>query len=609
MKPEGYRFSYKVVIMLLWAACAFLLLVSPLSKGAYFKLAFRHIAIPVFYWLWAILGFFSLKALLKDSRKAAGDFLLCCILFHVGALMSVLLANGNIYDHISGPYLFYIYAFIYAFQLSVSWWAVHPAFDAEKRERSLARAPLAALPLFCVLFSLFRSNPQGIVVFGLSVMSLAGASFARGPVTRSLNAVTGGLRSLRKNRFALIIAIFLAAFLARAAFSAVVITKTGPDYILASDDGDAYDQAAQDIARDPKNAMKTLLKQPWPPVYMVFLSAVYGIFGRNFYAAGIFQAFLGALIAVMVYIMGKRLFNETTGIIAGFLVALSQPLIFVSSVLGTESVYIPLIIAAIYFFLDAVSFSKERVAGKLALSGALFALAAMTLASITLFPAAAAVFMIARRKPDRPLLKRLKAALIFLAGFLAVFFFIRGAYVLEAGSLESLYETEGSAFWGIPTAHSYDIDPDNRKFIALGIDPFKDTAGSLKIALKNWKEVISIGLEVFPVRIKNFFLWGTFGFFDPIFLVNAERLPNVFNPALEFYALLFFFIGFLFSLRRSPRRDGIAFILLFVCYYVFIHAIMFTSHTLRYGCPVKPFMILFLAYGLDMGFKFFKRYS
>jgi len=590
---------YKTAVMSAWSTCAFFLSISSLSTVFYYKLAFRKIYIPVAYWLWVIVGLGILKYVYKEKKEGLKIFVLASILFNLSGLMSQLLVNKSLLTYLAGPYLLYICVYIYSYTLLLSLWATDVLLTRNSNT-FLPRLPLTEMPFFCIFHSIYKMNAIGIWVFGLAIVSLFTLLFAVRFFKTVFRYLILILKYISGNKVLPMALIFLIAFLARISFSTILVAKTGNDYLLASDDGMTYDEIARSIIQNPQNMVKILAGQPWPPLYMVFLSILYGLFGRNFYIVAILQSAIGAGVAVVVYLLGKKMFNENTGIIAGILTAMSQPLIFTSAVLGTEALYIPLVILAVYFFVDATFFARKRREIKIILSGVGFALAAMTLGSITLFPLLIALFIPLIRNLGDSTFKNIKISAIFIASFLALFLIMKSVYIIESGSYKSVYETEGTALWQAGSSYNYGADPDNRKFIELGINPFNNPLGALRIAWFNWKKVMLIAFEVFPVRIRNFFLWDNFGFFDPVFLVNPGRVPNTFSPTLQFYALIFFFIGLLLAIKNG-KRSGISLILLLVFYYVFIHAIVFPCHSVRYGCPVKPFLIVFLAYGLNRG--------
>ncbi|MCQ9207646.1 MAG: glycosyltransferase family 39 protein [Omnitrophica bacterium] len=607
------RLNTKFIIGLifLWTVTAFFLILSPLAESIRFKLPFRTLNIPIAYWSWVMTGLvFIYASLCKYSIGASlRAFIPVGIIFHLTIFMSDLVWNDRICSAIDGRYLLYIFFVVYLFTAASSLWAMYPLHILNMR-KILLRLPLVFAPFLSLSYSIYKGSAVGIIIFGACIVPILALFFFR-KLFNALNAflriINAAFAFIKNNEKALLWTIFLVAFFVRILFSFILIAKTGSDYVLASDDGDGYDQIAVSLSGSPvKNWVAILAKQPWPPVYLVFLGVIYKIFGQNFHAATIIQSILGAGIAILIYLLTKRIFNKSTAIIAASLIVLAQPLIFLSAVLGTEAVYVPLVVSAIFISLSALYFDREKIYAKAILAGVTFGLAAMTLGTITLFPIIVFIFMILPRILRRPFFKRLKIASTFFAFFFATFFLLKAVYVMESGTWKGGYEEAGHYLWSLRTPFNYEVDPDNRKFMALGIYPFTKPIESIKIAFNNPREVLSIGLEVFPTRIRNFFLWGNFGSFDPIFLTNPTRLPSRFASNLEFYTLVFFFIGLFFSLRGT-RRSAVFFILIFMGYYTFIHAILFIAHTMRYSAPVKPFSIMFLSYGLFSAYRYFSK--
>lgn len=86
------------------------------------------------------------------------------------------------------------------------------------------------------------------------------------------------------------------------------------DTVLKSFDHYNFDVGAQNfaqgdwLARSPNNN--------YSPLYKYFLGVIYYIFGRNFYAIYGIQFALGALGSVLIFLIGKKLFDARTGFIA-----------------------------------------------------------------------------------------------------------------------------------------------------------------------------------------------------------------------------------------------------------------------------------------------------
>ncbi len=113
-----------------------------------------------------------------------------------------------------------------------------------------------------------------------------------------------------------------------------------PVYDHFNFDQGALSFAAGDVlARSPNNS--------YSPLYKYFLGSLYFIFGRNFYVVYGLQFVLGALGAVLIFLIGKRLFDVRVGLLAfiGF------------AFYSTEIIYEGIILRAAFItFLGILSF-------------------------------------------------------------------------------------------------------------------------------------------------------------------------------------------------------------------------------------------------------------
>ena len=64
------------------------------------------------------------------------------------------------------------------------------------------------------------------------------------------------------------------------------------------------------------------------PLYPYFLALIYTFFGRSLLIVRLIQSLLGTAICLIVMFIGRRVFDRTTGLLAGLLTALYAPFIF-----------------------------------------------------------------------------------------------------------------------------------------------------------------------------------------------------------------------------------------------------------------------------------------
>jgi len=85
----------------------------------------------------------------------------------------------------------------------------------------------------------------------------------------------------------------------------------------------------------------------WSFLYTLFLSAVYGVAGHHPLAARLAQAVLSGLTGWFLFEIGRRLFDESVGMVAALLWAVYAYLMFFNAVLMTQTFYIVCLLAAL----------------------------------------------------------------------------------------------------------------------------------------------------------------------------------------------------------------------------------------------------------------------
>jgi len=91
-----------------------------------------------------------------------------------------------------------------------------------------------------------------------------------------------------------------------------------------------------------------------PPLYPLVLAGAYRLFGERAETGRILQIVLGAAIVFLSYILSKKLFSEPVAITATAFIALSPSLIFISSYLLVENLYILLLLIFLVLFSDGI---------------------------------------------------------------------------------------------------------------------------------------------------------------------------------------------------------------------------------------------------------------
>lgn len=151
-----------------------------------------------------------------------------------------------------------------------------------------------------------------------------------------------------------------------------------------------------------------------PPLFPLVVSGIYDVFGVHLTAARLVEALLGAVFVVLLVVMTWLLLGRTVALVAGVIAAVFPPLVMASTSLMSESVALPLEMAAVL----AVVLHRRTGHLRYALaSGALLGLLVLTRPSLAIL----VVPLVALTLRWRPSGRQLAAAgLVVLAGTLVV---------------------------------------------------------------------------------------------------------------------------------------------------------------------------------------------
>lgn len=175
-------------------------------------------------------------------------------------------------------------------------------------------------------------------------MQLEGVDAARSDPLRLLIARTRLALATQAGLLTVILAFALAARLIW-----VFYTDWQP---LPDDDAFRYDFAARALA-DGRGYVH-LDGSPtafWPPGYPLLLATVYTVFGESVRAAQLLNVALGTATVALVYLIGRRTFGATTGLIAAAIVAAFPSLVFFTGVTLSEIAFTFLALLAVWLLL------------------------------------------------------------------------------------------------------------------------------------------------------------------------------------------------------------------------------------------------------------------
>jgi 4-amino-4-deoxy-L-arabinose transferase-like glycosyltransferase len=95
------------------------------------------------------------------------------------------------------------------------------------------------------------------------------------------------------------------------------------------------------------------------PLYPLFLAAIYTLFGHQFVAARLAQAVVGAIVPLVVYVLGQRLFDRRVARASAWVVACFPMFLVYPLALTTETLFFLLVPLAVFCLIKAVDTSRR----------------------------------------------------------------------------------------------------------------------------------------------------------------------------------------------------------------------------------------------------------
>jgi tetratricopeptide (TPR) repeat protein len=169
-------------------------------------------------------------------------------------------------------------------------------------------------------------------------------------------------------------------------------------HVLAIRHSPFYDQLLVDSVDFDARAA-AILRGSWPepgalyqaPLYPLFLSLIYKLFGHSLLAVRLIQSALGAGSAVLTYAIGKRCCGRAAGVAAGSTYALYAMSIHFDSEILRPSLVVFLSLWSLYLLLDA---ERRRAYVAWAASGFVLGLACVARPTVLAFLPAAALWIL-----------------------------------------------------------------------------------------------------------------------------------------------------------------------------------------------------------------------
>ena len=184
-----------------------------------------------------------------------------------------------------------------------------------------------------------------------------------------------------------------------------------------------------------------------PPLYPLFLSILYFLFGKTSLPPILFQSLIGSCTVVLIFLIGKRLFNKNVAILASLIASIYPYYVVHDTALQETSFLTLLMILSIFCFFRAIDYRRNI---DFILAGLFLGLTALVKETmLILFPFVIIWFLLNLNKYSVGIVKKI---LLFSVCFILIIstwmihnYFVHGKAVFKIGS--------GVQLW---TAHNPD---------------------------------------------------------------------------------------------------------------------------------------------------------
>jgi tetratricopeptide (TPR) repeat protein len=327
-----------------------------------------------------------------------------------------------------------------------------------------------------------------------------------------------------------------------------------------------------------------------PPLYPLFLSLCYFVFGHSVPTARVIQAVIGALCTLLLYRLSSRFLDRRTAILSALLYSLSWPAIYFQGELLDISIFPVLLVLSAYFFLRSLETKRALSASLAGLALGLSALARGT--ALFFFPAMAFFFLfsLGKRKGAKFLTLFTAAALcpLLLSGY-------RNARL--SGEFIPLSSNGAINFYigNNPGADGLNSIPPGLVWNKVIAEPARQGLVSAGDQSRYWLEKSLEYIQQNPGRSLLLYLKKCYAFWNAVEVSNNKDIyflraqSRLLSLPLAGFGLIgpLAILSLLFTRRRGP---ALPLLWALVLSYMMGNSLFFT--TARYRMAVVPFMIV-----------------
>ena len=337
-----------------------------------------------------------------------------------------------------------------------------------------------------------------------------------------------------------------------------------------------------------------------PPAYPLFLAGIYSLFGQSHLAVKLAQAILGAISCIIIYLIGKEVFNRKIGLWSGTAMALYPPLISTAGFILSEELAIFLLAISIFFLTRAV---KRKQVSYYILAGIFLGLTTLCRPITLLFPFFLYFILLSSSYRKREFIC-ISIFLLSMIGtvtpwtirnYIKFNAFIPGqtdrGVILWAGT-HLPADGPGGMPYGVTSAHKEYKDPrDGEAFLKVreGLLAVEADKAYYREGIKNIFNNPSGYLQLCLEKFKRFWFWIPGG----VEVLKPYPKVKLGITAIYFSILLSAVWGVWVGLKEN-WRDKLP-MLAIISYFTIIHTLIFAIP--RFRLPIMPYVLIFAVVG------------
>jgi tetratricopeptide (TPR) repeat protein len=414
--------------------------------------------------------------------------------------------------------------------------------------------------------------------------------------------------SLLKNRERiLLIAILLIGTILRIIF--LLEFSATPFYLHPTLDARYYDLMARSVASGRLIQERAFFMGP---LYPYIIGLLYKIFGTAPVIPRIFQMALGLGCCLLLYILGRKIFSPSAGLIAAALYALYKPALFYEQTLLSETSMAFFILVFLWIFIKS---EEGKNPFQWLVAGFMLGISCLFRGNTLLFAPAIIIWMAVTGYRDSGKIiseRTIKQAILFSVGVIAGvapatlhnYLAERDFILITSNSGFNFFignNENASGRFVMPPLVDMDQDPSGRRIAegVLGRSPLRSSEVS-----HYWRIRALNFIRKYPARftkllfLKCYYFWGRAEIAQ---IYSMEQMKEL-MPALRWHLVNFTLVGPLALIALGlfllkPDRRKMLLLSIIIMYMISLIPFFITA---RYRIPIIPLLCLVGAYTIEL---------